>query len=65
MKDVTAFEEIPRLRFTVRLPSAAYRLVWGGGLVVLGAWLTELGFARFDVLPLLALLAGASSNWSG
>lgn len=65
MKGVNVVEEAPRLPFAVRLPSAAYRLAWGGAMLALGASLTRVGFTGIDVVPLLALLAGASSNWSG
>lgn len=65
MREVNILEEAPRLPFAVQLPSVALRLAWTGGMVALGAWLTKLDFAGLDLLLLLALLGGASSNWSG
>lgn len=65
IRDVDNLEEVPRLPFAVQFPSAVFRLAWTGGMLVLGAWLTRFDFAGMVLLPLLALLAGVSSNWSG
>lgn len=65
MDDVSCCESaaLPTLR--VRFPGAAYRLLWGCSMLALGASVGSLGFTGMDPLLLLALLAGASSMWSG
>lgn len=51
--------------FIIEFAPGSRSVLWAAGMLILGASLALLGVTGADVLPILAVLAGASSNWSG